>query len=160
MGRITKYQMSYLLSISTHRAKYPVVGWVENRMKKENKTDWNGWLGYGALECVNVILGDTRLSYTLDQDLRVESLFDVGLESVGEPSKEDLDFLEVVYPEEFKSKFQLCHKIKEIFDRPHSCLIQPEYSTGECRCGKTGIVNCYSGYGWEYYCGGSPRCTP
>lgn len=161
MGRITNYQMSYLLSVSTHRAKYPVVNWVEEQMKREDNYNWSRWLGYGALECVHILLGENKFSYTLNQDLRVTSLFDChGFRDVSEPTKEDIDFLEVIYPEEYKSKFAICHSMEEIFKRPHSCLIQPEFAQKNCRCGKVGTVNYYSGYSWEYYCGRGMSCTP
>lgn len=161
MARITNYQMSYLLSISTHRAKYPVVRWIEEKMDKENKSEWNGWMGEGLLECVHVSLGGNGLSYYLNENMKVVSVFGETLEGVSEPSKSDIDFLQAVNPEEYSFQQELCCGVlQQMFARPHSCLIQPEYKTSKCRCGETGIVNYYSGYRWEYYCGGGPRCCP
>lgn len=160
MARLTNYQMAYLLSVSTHRAKYPVVDWVENNVKKDNKDNWNGWLGYGALDRVRVVCGFTCFYYFLDENLKVESVLEGPLAGEGDPSKKDIDFLQAIDPGYYSSLRDICTDLPRVFDRPHHCIIQVEYTTKDCRCGRNGIVNHYSGHDWEFYCGRGSSCMP
>lgn len=163
MERMTNGRMAHILSINTHRKEYPVVGWIEENIRS-GKADPD--LG---TSCVNVI-GEVAVRFieqfeyeVLDGKVtqvicgqRAEPFF----EDPTKPTRQEIDLLEVCdynYHGVLKS---MCQEILCAFRHPHSCAIDYHVEEAECLCGKVGAVNYKGPSGWQYYCGGSPRCCP
>lgn len=165
MGRLTNYQMSYLLSLKTHREKYPVVHWIESQIA-EGKADSD----FGE-HCKEVI-DEVRVHYAglEDIDYAVEDGKVVSLvlgpaffEDDANPTKEEFDLLEVVRPQCHRVLREFCEVIPEFFEHPHSCNIEYFVREEDCSgsgCERKGPVNYLNGKEWLNYCGGSPRCCP
>lgn len=164
MARLTNYQMSYLLSMTTHRKFFPVVNWIEQQIEKGTAEP-----DYGT-SCSEVI-DEVKVSYgsceDLDYAVKDGDVLHIELgwvanryfEDPAEPHKTEIDLLELCEPTHYKWLRLLCMGMEEFFDHPHSCGLDYHIMEDECHCGKHGPVNYYAG-NWQYFCGGSPRCCP
>lgn len=155
--------MAYLLSMKTHREKYPVVSWIEDNIRK-------GKVTIGGKPCPEVLEEVTvrhveEIIYCVEggevTKLELGQVVSAYFEDPARPRKEELDLLEVCDQNQMQWLRTLCFDILEAFDRPHSCTI--DYHVREEKCGgceRTGSVNYFDGQNWSYYCGGSHRCCP
>lgn len=156
-------RMAHLLSMKTHREKFPVIRWIEDNIRTGKAAS-----DYGTL-CKEVIQEVTvrhieEIIYNVE-DGEVKSLalgwkVDSYFEDPARPKKEEIDLLEVCDNNEMRWLRTLCFDIVEAFDRPHSCSIDYHVMEKPCvGCEKPGPVN-YLGGNWEHYCGGNPKCCP
>lgn len=156
-------RMAYLLSMKTHREKFPVIRWIEDNIR-EGKVSIGGKACKEVIEEVtvrhiedivyNVVGGEVT---SLELGWVVTPYF----EDPARPRKEEIDLLEVCDHNQMQWLRTLCFDLIEAFNRPHSCSIDYYVREERCeRCERVGSVNYYDGKNWSYYCGGSDRCCP
>lgn len=156
-------RMAYLLSMKTHREKFPVIRWIEDNIQ-------NGKVSIGGENCKEVI-EEVTVRHVEDIVYNVKDGVVVSLalgwivtpyfEDPARPRKEEIDLLEVCDHNQMQWLRTLCFDILEAFDRPHSCAIDYYVNEEECSgCRRIGPVNYHNGNNWSYYCGGSDRCCP
>lgn len=167
MVKMTPAKMAGHLSIRNHRERFLVARWIEANIRsgKAAPDFGEGW----AAEVVD----EVRVR-AVKEDIDYEVVGGI-LTSVvtgyratkffatpGEPTKEEIELLEVCDPQHFKWLEYLCIEIAWAFDHPHSCAIDYHIREEECcSCGnKKQAVNYHDGKRWLNFCGGSPRCCP
>lgn len=166
MGRITNYQIAYLLSLKTHREKYPVVRWIESCIESGTANLDFGDKCSEVIDEVVVSYGTSEVSYGVREG-KVICIF-VGqraegfIEDLSNPGKEEIDMIELCDPRHHMWLRLLCKNIEEILQKPHSCKINYQVREEKCSlCGKwLGPVNYFDGVTWKTHCGGSSRCCP
>lgn len=163
MERLTNGRIAHLLSVKTHREQYPVVRWIE-----ENISSGKANSDYGT-SCVEVVQeASVRFVEEFEYEIvdgratrviagwRADRFF----EDPAKPTREEIDLLEVCDYTCYQMLKRMCLEILAAFRHPHSCSIDYHIMEDICGCGKVGAVNYKSDRGWEYRCGGSPRCCP
>lgn len=165
MGRLTNYQMSYLLSLKTHREKYPVVQWIEAEIANGSANTDFGESCKDVIDEVRVHYGGREdLDYWVDKGKVVAVILGPEFfEDNANPTKEEFDLLEVVHPKWHQDLRNFCEELPEYFNHPHSCIIDYQVKEADCSgCGRRGPVNWHDGDGtnWKNYCNGGPHCRP
>lgn len=163
MARMTNYQIAYLLSLKTHREKFPVIRWIEDNIR-DGKITISGKPCTEVIEEVSVknteeivySVADGKVA-SLALGWAVESYFS----DPANPTKEEIDLLEVCEPDKMPGLKILCFDIEEAFEKPHSCSIDYYVKDERCPgCGRRGSVNYFDGQNWSYYCGSYFQCCP
>lgn len=166
MGKMTNGRMAYLLSVDTHRAKSPVISWIEENIRTGKANP-----DYGEA-CAEVIQEVTiRLVENVDYEVEDGKVISVitgwkstpYFENPSKPTKQEIDLLEICEHNHFIWLRGMCFEILDMLDHPHSCSIDYHIMEEECSgagCERTGPVNYHGGRSWQYYCGGGPRCCP
>lgn len=166
MVTMTNGRMAHLLSVRTHREEYPGVRWIEERIRAGSANS-----DYGT-SCVEVIEEVTvrfieEIAYEVDNGEVVSVICgykaDRFFEDRTRPKKEEIDLLELCEESEYRMLQRMCRLILDIFNHPHSCSYDYHIRKEPCSgsgCDSEGPVNYHGGRGWQYFCGGSPRCCP
>lgn len=166
MGKMTNGRMAYLLSVDTHRAKSPVISWIEENIRTGKANP-----DYGT-NCAEVIQEVTaRLVENVDYEVEDGKVISVitgwkstpYFENPSKPTKQEIDLLEVCGHNHFVWLRGLCFEILDMLDHPHPCSIDYHIIEATCSgigCEKVGPVNYAGTNEYQYYCGGSSRCCP
>lgn len=163
MAKMTNGRMAHLLSVDTHRAKSPVISWIEENIRTGKANP-----DYGT-SCIEVIQEvSIRLVESVDYEVKDGKVTHVitgwksypYFENPAKPTKQEIDLLEVCEHNHFVWLRGLCFEILDMLDHPHSCSLDYHIMEKPCvGCDKDGPVN-YFGGEWVHYCNGSSRCCP